>query len=136
MKILKLLLSALLLLSSSFAFAEGKGKTNWAEQAAQSYEKKAAHAASHGETENAKIYKRLAEIKRESAAVSNKGKQFDWSEYHKLKGQLDHGKRKKHAKDKKHAKQKKYAKDKKYEKQKDYKKSKKNHKQPKSKKGY
>jgi hypothetical protein len=122
MKTLKMLVPALFLLGSSLAFAAGKGNSDWADQAARSYEKKAAHAADQGQPENAAIYKRMAQIKREAGAASKKGKDFDWSEYYELKGKLNHGKTHKSAKDKKYKKK---VKDKKHAKDKDYKKSKK-----------
>ncbi|MEO1857725.1 MAG: hypothetical protein ABGY95_10245 [Rubritalea sp.] len=53
---------------------------------AREYDAKAERASNKGYPENAKIFKRLAEIKRE-AAISTNG--YDWSEYHKLRGQLN-----------------------------------------------
>ncbi len=74
-------------------FAEGKANHDWAEEAAVKYEKKAAYAAKEGNEHAAKIYKRMAEIKREAGAASKAGKKHSWDEYHKLEGELNkHGK--------------------------------------------
>lgn len=72
-----------------FAQAEGKASGDWAEKAALRYEEKAAHAAKSGNAEAAKIYRRMAQMKREAGAASRAGKQYDWSEYHALQGQLN-----------------------------------------------
>ena len=101
----KTILCALALsgLTVTASFAEGKANHNWAEKAAQGYEKKAALAAASGNATNAKIYKRMAQIKRDAGAAAKNGKDFSWKEYEQLEKQLTHaGGAKKH--DKKHDK--------------------------------
>jgi len=97
------------------ALAEGKGNQDWAEKAAQGYEKKAEMAAKSGDQESAHIYRRMAQIKRDAGAANKAGKDFSWDEYHKLNAKLnsghakhvkDHKKHKKH--DKMHEKHKKH----------------------------
>ena len=61
-------------------------------ETAKKYDQQAEKAAENGHDHNAAIYRQLAQIKREAAV--HKGS-YDWSQYHKLKGQLRHGKGKK-----------------------------------------
>ena len=58
--------------------------------AAQEYASKASAASSRGQTSEANIYSRLAEIKGEAAKLADQGKwsDIDWSEYHQLTAQL------------------------------------------------
>lgn len=63
----------------ALTLAKGKGNSNWAEEAALRYEAKASDAMKKGEPEVAKIYKRMAQIKRAAGAASSKGKKFDCS---------------------------------------------------------
>jgi hypothetical protein len=79
--------SATLLLSVP-VFAEGKPQEDWAEQAALGYEKKAAEAEQKGDATAAKIYLRMAQIKRDAGAASKNGQEFSWDEYHRLNGEL------------------------------------------------
>jgi len=76
------------LLSSVPVFAEGKPQEDWAEQAALGYEKKAAEAETKGDAAAAKIYLRMAQIKRDAGAASKAGQEFSWDEYHRLNGEL------------------------------------------------
>jgi hypothetical protein len=91
-------------LTSTTSFAEGKPNQDWAENAALGYEKKAAAANASGNTEAAKIYRRMAALKRDAGAASKQGKDFSWKEYEELQEQLkkskNHGKKhnKKHSK--------------------------------------
>jgi len=78
-----------LFLFSTTAFAEGLPKGNWAENAALKYEEKARLAKKAGESEKARIYLRMAAIKRESKEFSDRGETYDWTEYHELEGQLN-----------------------------------------------
>lgn len=78
------------------ALAEGKGNSDWAEEAAKKYEHKAAWAEKEGMPRAAAIYRRMAQIKRDAGAASNHGKKFDWSEYHELEGKLNHIKQEHH----------------------------------------
>lgn len=87
------------LLSSVPVFAEGKPQENWAEQAALGYEKKAAEAESTGDAAAAKIYLRMAQIKRDAGAASKAGKEFSWDEYHRLNGELQATAQEKEAKE-------------------------------------
>ena len=84
-------------------FADGKDNSGWAEEAAKKYEQKAEWAEKEGMPRAASIYRRMAEIKREAGRASKHGKKYDWSEYHKLEGQLNHIKAER-GKDTKHAK--------------------------------
>lgn len=86
------------LLLSGVSFAEGGGNENWAEKAAVQYEEKAAQAAAQGNTHDAEIYLKMAQIKRDAGAASKAGKEFSWDEYHQLSGQLGGGKKEKHEK--------------------------------------
>jgi hypothetical protein len=81
--------AAILLISSVFVLAEGGQQGDWAEQAAQGYETKAVAAEQKGDAESAKIYHRMAQIKRDAGAASKAGKEFDWTEYHQLNAQLE-----------------------------------------------
>lgn len=87
-------------LTSTTSFAEGKSNGDWAENAALGYEKKAAAANDSGNAEAAKIYTRMAQIKRDAGAASKQGKDFSWKEYEELQGQLNQAKKhgKKHDK--------------------------------------
>lgn len=85
-------------LTLTASFAEGKGNEDWAEKAALGYEKKAAVAVASGNAEAAKIYTRMAQIKRDAGAAGKKGEEFSWKEYHELEGALN-----KMGNDKKHA---------------------------------
>lgn len=76
-------------LTLTSVFAEGKGNKDWAEEAAKGYQKKAEAAAAEGNKAAAKIYTRMAQIKRDAGAASKKGKDFSWKEYHELEGQLN-----------------------------------------------
>ena len=95
-------------ISSSSLFAEGDGNKDWAEKAAQKYEQKAKNARDGGNEAAAKIYDRMAQIKRDAGSASKRGEKFSWDEYHKLEGELNAlkgGHDKKHAwKDKGHEK--------------------------------
>lgn len=71
--------------------AEGKPNHDWAEEAALKYEKKAEIAAKEGNEKAAKIYKRMAQIKRDAGAANKAGKEFSWDEYHQLAAQLNGG---------------------------------------------
>jgi len=93
-KFLLILISALFVTAASVS-AKSKAQTDWAENAAVKYEKKAAIAKQNGEVEAAKIYKRMAQIKRDAGKASKQGKKYDWSEYHKLEGKLNQLKHKK-----------------------------------------
>ena len=83
-------------LTSITSFAEGKSNEDWAEKAALGYQKKAAAAAASGNPEAAKIYTKMAQIKRDAGAAAKQGKDFSWKEYEELQGQLN--KSKKHEK--------------------------------------
>lgn len=101
------IISLLFLTAATLAFGEGKEPKNWAEEAAKNYENKAALASEAGDAESARIYKRMAQIKRDAGAASNKGKAFDWSEYHALEGELNaklHKKKDKHKEKEMHGK--------------------------------
>ncbi len=95
--------------------AEGGGNQDWAEKAALQYEEKAAKAQAAGNAEDAAIYTKMAQIKRDAGAAAKAGTPFSWDEYHALNGQLtgagknpgDKGKTAKEAKGKNpHAKKK------------------------------
>jgi len=91
--------------------AEGKANHDWAEKAAQNYEQKAATAEAAGKGEEAKIYTKMAAIKRAAGEANRNGESFSWDEYHKLEGELNalkgHGKKCSGAKCDKSAKEKK-----------------------------
>lgn len=71
------------------SFAEGGGgDQDWAEKAALQYEEKAATAQANGDVEDAAIYTKMAQIKRDAGAASKAGKPFSWDEYHALNAQL------------------------------------------------
>ncbi len=72
----------------SLTYAEGKGNTDWAEKAALDYQKKAESAEAAGNAEAARIYNRMAQIKRDAGAASKEGKDFSWKEYEELQGKL------------------------------------------------
>ena len=85
--------SIALIVASAFlscvpVFAEGKPQGDWAEQAALGYETKAAEAEQKGDAAAAKIYLRMAQIKRDAGAASKAGQEFSWDEYHRLQGEL------------------------------------------------
>ncbi|MFT5883516.1 MAG: hypothetical protein ACI9FG_002033 [Crocinitomicaceae bacterium] len=86
MKILTIL-GSLLLSYSLMAENNGKHVNEGFLKTAREYDAKAERAANSDNAHNAAIYKKLAAIKRE-AAVSTNG--YDWGEYHKLNGQLNH----------------------------------------------
>jgi len=71
-------------LTSTTALANGGGGGNGFVNAAKQYEEKANKARANGNNEAARIYTRMAEIKRTAAA----GKLKNWDEYHKLSAQL------------------------------------------------
>ena len=73
----------------SSVLAENGSHHDWAEKAAQKYEMKSKEAASAGNEADAKIYSRMAEIKRDAGAAAKEGKKFDWGEYHTLASQLN-----------------------------------------------
>ena len=73
---------------TSISLAEGDGNTDWAEKAAVDYQKKAEAASAEGNMEAAKIYKRMAQIKRDAGVASKEGKEFSWKEYEELQGKL------------------------------------------------
>ena len=77
------------LLCTSFASAEKSAdQINQSFlKTAQQYENKAVSATRNGNAHNASIYQKLAAIKRDAASANGK---YDWTEYHKLKGQLDY----------------------------------------------
>jgi hypothetical protein len=71
------------------SFAEGGGgDQDWAEKAAVGFEHKAAKALKDDNAQDATIYTRMAQIKRDAAAAGKEGKSFSWNEYHALNGQL------------------------------------------------
>ena len=71
------------------SFAEGGGgDQDWAEKAAVGYEYKAAKALEDDKAQDATIYTRMAQIKRDAGAAGKEGKSFSWDEYHALNGQL------------------------------------------------
>lgn len=72
------------------SFAEGNGNADWAEKAALEYQKKAEEAAAAGNAEAARIFNRMAQIKRDAGAASKEGKEFSWKEYQELQGKLHH----------------------------------------------
>lgn len=72
----------------SFAEGGGGGDQNWAEKAALQYEEKAATAQANGDVEDAVIYTKMAQIKRDAGAAAKAGKPFSWDEYHALNAQL------------------------------------------------
>ncbi len=82
-------ISALLFVSSSIGYAKAKSDQDWAEAAALNYDRQATAAAEKGDAESARIYSRMAQIKRDSGAAASKGDGFDWTEYHELAGKLD-----------------------------------------------
>ncbi len=86
------------LLFSGLGFAEGDGNKDWAEKAAMQYEEKAALAAAQGNTHDAEIYLKMAQMKRDAGAAAKEGKPYSWDEYHALSGQLGGGKKEKHEK--------------------------------------
>ena len=85
-----ILISAFALLSVGVASAEKSNADiqNDFLKTAKKYEQKADLAALAGNNNDAAIYKKMAEMKREAAKV---GGNYDWTEYHKLQGQLNHG---------------------------------------------
>jgi hypothetical protein len=91
-------------LTSITSFAEGKPNQDWAENAALGYEKKAAAANASGNAEAAKIYRRMAALKRDAGAASKQGKDFSWKEYEGLQEQLNKSKNNGKKHDKKHGK--------------------------------
>lgn len=101
----KLLLLGLFIMAPFTANAEGAGKGgDDFRETAKEYRIKATQAASAGQSENATIYTRLAEIKEQAARLADQGKwsQIDWSEYHALNAQLTN--RSKHKSDTKYKK--------------------------------
>lgn len=71
------------------SFAEGDGSNpDWAEKAALQYEEKAAKSQATGNTKDAVIYTKMAQIKRDAGAAAKEGKPFSWDEYHALHAQL------------------------------------------------
>lgn len=75
--------------SPAMSFAEGGGgDQDWAEKAALQYEEKAATAQANGDIEDAAIYTKMAQIKRDAGAAAKTGKPFSWDEYHALNAQL------------------------------------------------
>lgn len=75
--------------SPAICLAEGGGgNQDWAEKAALQYEEKAATAQANGDIEDAAIYKKMAQIKRDAGAAAKTGKSFSWDEYHALNAQL------------------------------------------------
>jgi len=119
MKIRTVIPFVVLLIAAPIAFAEGKADHDWGEKAARGYEEKAAMAAKKGNSEHARIYKKMAEMKRDAAKASAEGKKYDWSEYHKLQAKLNpdkYGKKAKYDKDAKQMKSEKQAKSEKKEK--------------------
>jgi len=98
MKILTIL-SSLLLSCSLMAEGDGKHVNQGFLKTAKEYDAKAQRAANNNNAHNAEIYKKLAAIKREAAVSTNS---YDWTEYHKLNGQLNNDNKKaKHNKGKK-----------------------------------
>lgn len=73
------------------ALGEGKANHDWAEEAALKYEEKAKIAAKDGDDHAARIYTRMAQIKRDAGAAAKKGRDFSWDEYHKLNAELNGG---------------------------------------------
>ena len=84
-------LCSLCLSCSLIAENNGQHINNGFLKTAKEYDAKAERADQNGNTHNTEIFKKLAAIKRE-AAVSTKG--YDWTEYHKLNGQLNSTKKK------------------------------------------
>lgn len=80
---------AVLLVSTLPVLAEGKPQGDWAERAALGYEKQAAEAQAKGDAESARIYARMAQIKRDAGAAAKNGQDFSWDEYHRLQGELN-----------------------------------------------
>lgn len=58
-------------------------------EAANHYREQAQRARAEGREKDAYIYNRLAEIKMQAAEAVRNGKNFDWTEYHELKGRLE-----------------------------------------------
>lgn len=58
-------------------------------EAANHYREQAQRARADGREKDAYIYNRLAEIKMQAAEAVRNGKNFDWTEYHELKGRLE-----------------------------------------------
>ena len=100
MKTITAITAVTLALLPATLLAEGKGKSDWAEEAAQKYEHKAKWAEKEGMPRAAAIYRRMAQIKRDAGQASRQGRDFSWEEYHKLEGQLNQIKneRQKHVK--------------------------------------
>mgnify|MGYP007053887115 CR=1 FL=1 len=80
---------------SSSAVAEGKstGGDDFRKTAGR-YESQAKKASANGNADHARIFKRLAAIKRHAAKLADEGKwsEIDWTEYHKLNKELYKGK--------------------------------------------
>ncbi|WP_018970456.1 hypothetical protein [Rubritalea marina] len=85
-----ILISAIALLSVGASHAEKSNADiqNDFLKTAKKYDQKAELAAIAGNNNDAAIYKKLADMKRDAAKV---GGNYDWTEYHKLQGQLNHG---------------------------------------------
>ncbi len=81
-----LVVTSFSILTSGLAMAEGDGNNNWAEEAAQKYEQKAADATANNLPEQAAIYTRMAQIKRDAGAAKG---EFSWDEYHELSAKLN-----------------------------------------------
>jgi len=80
--------AAAVALVPGLGMSEGKAKKDWAEDAAQQYERKSEAAIQSGNEHDALIYLRMAQIKRDAGQASKDGKPFDWDEYHQLQGML------------------------------------------------
>ncbi len=89
MKKIFLFLLIIILPVGVIAETSGKGGDDF-RNTAKEYKVKATNAMSSGHSENAAIYTRLSDIKEEAAKLADDGKwsDIDWSEYHKLNGQL------------------------------------------------
>jgi len=80
-----------MLMLSGGVMAQGSGKGgDEFRHTAVKYEQRAKKARANGNYDKARTLKRLAEIKRHAARLADKGKwnQIDWSEYHRLNGEL------------------------------------------------
>lgn len=86
-----LILGFLMIAMTGYAFGDGTGKGgDEFRKTAQEYEMKSNKARSSGDTENARIYSRLADIKTDAAKLADKGRwsDIDWTEYNQLNEQL------------------------------------------------
>ncbi|MBT8036307.1 MAG: hypothetical protein KJO21_02065 [Verrucomicrobiae bacterium] len=79
---------ALLGLSITSSWAEGKGGGNGLLRAAESYAKQGQMAQKAGNLKDAAIYFKLSQMKKDAASAAANGESYDWSHYSKLRAEL------------------------------------------------